>query len=51
MLNNLTTNETVEYELLGIGEEPLSENHINIKCRLNEMKVVTIPINYPFGAG
>jgi hypothetical protein len=36
---------------VGIGEEPLSESHINIKCRLNEIKVVAIPVNYPFGAG
>lgn len=31
-LNNNTTNEVYEYDLKGIGEEPLAEDHIILNC-------------------
>lgn len=31
-LNNNTTNEVYEYDLKGIGEEPLAEDHIVLIC-------------------
>ena len=31
-LNNNTTNEVYEYDLKGIGEEPLAEDHIVLNC-------------------
>jgi hypothetical protein len=33
MLTNVQTNQTYEYELKGIGEPPLAEDHIILKCR------------------
>jgi len=32
-LNNNTTNEVYEYDLKGIGEEPLAEDHIVLTCQ------------------
>ena len=32
ILNNATTNEIYEYDLKGIGEEPLAEDHIILNC-------------------
>ena len=36
VLNNTTTNEIYEYELKGIGEEPLAEDHIVLSCKARE---------------
>jgi hypothetical protein len=37
VLNNATTNEIYEYDLKGIGEEPLAEDHIVLTCKAREM--------------
>lgn len=36
ILHNAGTNETYEYELHGIAEEPLAEEHVIIKCEARE---------------
>lgn len=36
VLNNVTTNEVYEYDLKGIGEEPLAEDHIVLNCKARE---------------
>jgi hypothetical protein len=36
VLNNITTNEVYEYDLKGIGEEPLAEDHIVLTCKARE---------------
>jgi hypothetical protein len=36
VLNNATTNEIYEYDLKGIGEEPLAEDHIILNCQARE---------------
>lgn len=35
-LNNKNTGEVYEYELKGIGEEPLAEDHIVLNCKARE---------------
>jgi hypothetical protein len=35
-LKNETTKEEYEYELQGIGEEPLAEDHIVLNCKAKE---------------
>lgn len=40
-LTNKTTGEVYEYELKGIGEEPLAEEHIILNC------IAKKKINYP----
>lgn len=32
LLNNQLTNDTYEFDLKGIGEEPLAEDHLVINC-------------------
>jgi len=36
VLHNAGTNETYEYELHGVAEEPLAEEHVVIKCEARE---------------
>ena len=36
MLRNESTKEEYEYELKGIGEEPLAEDHIVLTCKARE---------------
>lgn len=36
MLKNEATKEEYEYELKGIGEEPLAEDHIVLNCQARE---------------
>ena len=38
-LNNNTTNEVYEYDLKGIGEEPLAEDHIVLNCQARQTTV------------
>ena len=38
-LNNATTNEIYEYDLKGIGEEPLAEDHIVLNCQARQTTV------------
>lgn len=35
-LKNESTKEEYEYELLGIGEEPLAEDHIVLNCKARQ---------------
>ena len=44
ILNNSTTNEIYEYDLKGIGEEPLAEDHIILSCKAREETVKTFEI-------
>lgn len=37
-LHNAGTNETYEYELHGVAEEPLAEEHVVIECQAREKK-------------
>ena len=39
VLNNATTNEIYEYDLKGIGEEPLAEDHIVLNCQARQTTV------------
>jgi len=39
VLNNATTNEIYEYDLKGIGEEPLAEDHIILSCQARQTTV------------
>lgn len=39
VLNNATTNEIYEYDLKGIGEEPLAEDHIILNCQARQTTV------------
>ena len=39
-LHNPTTNDTFEYALKGIGEEPLAENHLMVNCDVREEKTI-----------
>jgi len=36
VLHNAGTNETYEYDLLGVAEEPLAEDHVVIQCEARE---------------
>ena len=46
-LHNPTTNDTFEYALKGIGEEPLAENHLMVNCDVREEKTILIDVrNY-----
>ncbi len=36
-MNNPLTLDQFEYEIHGIGEEPLAEEHIEIKCESKEV--------------
>ena len=46
-LSNPISNETFEYEIQGVGEDPLAENHIKLKLAVDEEKKVPILIrNY-----
>eukprot|EP00929_Paragymnodinium_shiwhaense_P088700 TRINITY_DN49010_c0_g1_i1.p1 TRINITY_DN49010_c0_g1~~TRINITY_DN49010_c0_g1_i1.p1 ORF type:complete len:2929 (-),score=783.00 TRINITY_DN49010_c0_g1_i1:108-8894(-) len=46
-LINQGTNETYEYELHGIAEEPLAEEHVVIKCEAREKTSHSFPVrNY-----
>ena len=42
VLSNVTTNQVYEYDLKGIGEEPLATDHVILKCK------VKIPTKYLF---
>ena len=44
VLNNPQTNDTFEYEIKGIGEEPLAEDHLTINCRVREETVLSISV-------
>lgn len=46
-LNNKTTGEIYEYELKGIGEEPLAEDHYVLNCKAREKKTQVFKINNP----
>ena len=39
VLNNATTNEIYEYDMKGIGEEPLAEDHIVLICQARKTTV------------
>ena len=41
-LNNVATHEHFEYDLRGVGEEPLAEKEYIVDCKLQEEKVVFI---------
>ena len=43
-LNNATTNEIYEYDLKGIGEEPLAEDHIVLNCQARQTTVHSFEI-------
>ena len=42
ILFNKDTNENFEYDLKGVGEEPLAEEEIYVECRIREPKIVPI---------
>ena len=44
VLFNRDTNEHFEYELRGIGEEPLAEKEFIVECKLKEEKILVIDI-------
>jgi len=44
VLNNKTTGEIYEYELKGIGEEPLAEDHIVLHCEAKKPTQHVFPI-------
>lgn len=43
-LNNRDTNEHFEYELRGVGEEPLAEKEFIVECKLKEEKTIYIDL-------
>ena len=47
-LNNNTTNETYEYDLKGVGEEPLAEDHIVLNCQARQTTVHNFEIKNLF---
>ena len=47
VLQNNLTNDNFEYDLRGIGEEPLAEDHLVINCRARETTVREITITNP----
>ena len=47
-LNNNTTNEVYEYDLKGIGEEPLAEDHIVLNCQARQTTVHSFEIKNLF---
>lgn len=47
-LNNNTTNEVYEYDLKGIGEEPLAEDHIILNCQARQTTVHSFEIKNLF---
>lgn len=46
-LNNKSTNECFEYEIKGVGEEPLAEKEILVECKVKEESVVYIELENP----
>jgi hypothetical protein len=46
-LNNPLTNDTFEYELKGLGEEPLAEDHLLIESRVREENILSIAVKNP----
>jgi hypothetical protein len=47
LLNNPLSNEAFEYDIQGVGEDPLAENHIKLKLAVDEEKKVTLSVrNY-----
>lgn len=46
-LTNATTNEIYEYDLHGVGEEPLAEEHIVLECKARETTEYTFEIKNP----
>ncbi len=46
-LKNESTKEEYEYELKGIGEEPLAEDHIVLSCKARETCTHTFEIKNP----
>ena len=44
VLKNESTKEEYEYELRGIGEEPLAEDHIVLNCKARERNTYTFAI-------
>ena len=53
-MHNPITNDIIDYDIEGVGEEPLAEQHITIKCqaRRTQKKEISFhnptnkPINY-----
>ena len=43
-LFNRDTNEQFEYDLKGIGEEPLAEEELYIDCKVREVKTVKLKV-------
>lgn len=43
-LKNESTKEEYEYELMGIGEEPLAEDHIVLNCKARQTSTHTFEI-------
>ena len=48
MLTNPYTNDVFDYELLGIGEEPLATDHIILDCVAKNQAVKTIEVPNPY---
>lgn len=46
-LTNATTNEIYEYDLHGVGEEPLAEEHIVLECKARETTEYVFEIKNP----
>jgi hypothetical protein len=44
VLHNAGTNETYEYDLHGVAEEPLAEEHVTIKCEAREKTTHTFTV-------
>jgi len=43
-LKNDSTKEEYEYELKGIGEEPLAEDHVILTCNARETKHTSLKV-------
>lgn len=50
VLLNKDTNEHFEYDIKGVGEEPLAEEEIIVECKVREAKKVPIKFRLPEGA-
>lgn len=48
MLTNPITNDVFDYELHGVGEEPLAEDHIIINCRARTTTKHDISLTNPY---
>ena len=44
----LPTDEQFKYDLFGIGEKPLAQDHIILECRARKMKEAFIMLKNPY---